>query len=131
MTLLSEFLYISLSSGWDSKFNNVATPVISFVAVIIYTITLYYSIKQNRIILSQNRTILSQGIKPFYDKEIDNLIEKAKKIKIIEDNLYRNKEINALNYVEFIKESLVSLYHNKDFMQEYNLDMIKKIRVIK
>jgi ABC-type uncharacterized transport system permease subunit len=46
-----------------SNFNNTLTPIISFCAFIVYTIALFTTIRQNKIILSQN-------IKPFFEKQI-------------------------------------------------------------
>jgi len=62
-----------LNLKFDSnEFNNIATPILTMIATPIYALALYTTIRQNKITLSQN-------LKPFYEKEIDNLILKAKK----------------------------------------------------
>lgn len=115
---------LSCSDFDSNEFNNIATPFIALSAAIIYAIALFHSIKQNKI-------ILSQGINPFYDKEIDKLIKKAKKIEFVNDYLYQNEKVNALNYVEYITKSLISLSNNKTFMEEYNKEMFENNEIYK
>ena len=50
-----------------SNFNNILTPIISFCAFIVYSLALITTIRQNKIILSQN-------IKPFFEKQIDEYL---------------------------------------------------------
>ena len=58
---------------FDSEnFNNIFTPILAFIAIITYSIALFTSIKQNRILHNQN-------IKPYYLKAIKKLRNKAKK----------------------------------------------------
>lgn len=98
----------------SSDFNNVVTPSLSFVAIIIYAWALANTIRQNKI-------ILSQSIKPYYEKEIENKVSEAKKILIDVDvlNLERHEKVNPLNYIRIITTTIASLSQNKDFVEDY------------
>lgn len=99
----------------DESFNNIATPFVALLSLVVYSIALFHSFRQNRI-------ILSQGIKPDFDKQIDKLVKTAKKIRFVNknENLYLDEEINALNFLDYIEKSLLTLVHNKEYMELYN-----------
>lgn len=97
----------------SSNFNNILTPIISFLAFIIYALALYMTIKQNKILLSQN-------IKPFYEKRIDELIINSKKNKI---NYYTDdeiKECHLLEYINVLNKKIIELGINKDYLLDLN-----------
>jgi len=96
----------------SNKFNNIFTPIISFLAFIVYALALYMAIKQNEIILSQN-------IKPHYENEIDEYIAKAKEISIKNSLVLGSKEYNGFQYVDAIKDSLLTLTNDKDYNEDY------------
>lgn len=81
------------------NFNNIFTPILTMLATIIYGIALFISIRQNKI-------ILSQSIKPYYEKEIKKLAKRAKKTIIENKIIFPNEKINALNYIRFINKSV-------------------------
>lgn len=93
-------------------FNNVVTPVFTIVSVVIYSFALFITIAQNKIILSQN-------IKPFFEKEIEKLLIKGKEIDI-ESILFENEKINALNYTQYINKTFLLLSKNKEYIEDYN-----------
>ncbi len=104
----------------STKFNNITTPLISIIALIIYTIALFTTINQNKIILSQN-------IKPHFEREIEELVKKAEEIKFIYTYNQEIKEYNALNYISGITLTYRNLRLNADFINDYqNPDNIPK-----
>ncbi|WP_290834428.1 hypothetical protein [Flavobacterium sp.] len=123
ISILIILICIDLSTGiwyWNklnlkfdsSEFNNVVTPLLTMVATPIYAWALYTTIKQNKITLSQN-------LKPFYEKEIDNLVLKGKKIKFEDSKLFGKKKINALNFVKYISKCFVNLSLNEQYREDY------------
>lgn len=101
----------------STEFNNILTPLLTISAVIIYA----WALNTTR---NQNKIILSQSIKPFYEKEIQKYVDKAKVIKI-ESNLSRDENINGLNYIEHISDTLLSMTQNEDFINDYNISKSK------
>jgi hypothetical protein len=100
---------LNLDFSSDS-FNDIVTPIISFFAFVTYAITLIYLIKQNKIILSQN-------LKPHYEKEYNLLVKKAKKT-IIEKGIIKPKKYNALNIVNAIYWSLYELTDSSNYNED-------------
>ncbi len=96
----------------STEFNNILTPLLTFVATIIYGWALLTTIGQNKI-------ILSQSIKPFYEKEIDKLLKKAETTQIKKTNLYENEDVNLINYTEYISNTFLKLTENKDYNEDY------------
>jgi len=97
-----------------NNYNNIITPTFAVVATIIYGLALFNTIKQNKIILSQN-------IKPYYEKEIENLKTKAEAI-IIDGTLLSQTEpvkINALNFIKVINDTIIGLSQNNEFLEDY------------
>ena len=97
----------------STKFNNIVTPFLTIVSVIIYAWALFTTTKQNKIILSQN-------IKPFYEREIEKLYKKAKKTKI-KGKILEQKEINLINYTKHIRYTFITLKNNKEFQEDYDM----------
>lgn len=91
-------------------FNNVVTPLFTIISVIIYSVALFLTISQTKIILSQN-------IKPFYEKEIEKFINKAENIKI-ESILFEEENVNALNYITYISKTFIKLIRNKEYIED-------------
>jgi len=122
LILFSTLLIIDLASGiwyWNrlnllfdsTEFNNILTPTISFFAFIIYGLALFMTIKQNKIILSQN-------IKPHYENEIERYLLKAKQISIKNHFDPESKTVNGFDYVDLIQDKLLSLTKNKDYNED-------------
>ena len=89
------------------------TPVFSILAVIVYSLALFTTIRQNKIILSQN-------IKPFYEKEIEKLLSEGKTLKFF--SLSQNKEkedTDAFNYLNSIHDKLISLSRDEFYREDY------------
>lgn len=98
----------------SANFNNIITPTFTIIATLIYGFALFNTMNQNKI-------ILSQSLKPHYEKEIENLVIKSREIKI-EGELTNNDEsikINALNYIEAINNSIIKLSKNKEYLEDY------------
>ncbi|PIF34318.1 hypothetical protein CLU81_4957 [Flavobacterium sp. 9] len=94
------------------EFNNLVTPSLTIIATIIYAYALFLSLKQNKIVLSQN-------IKPHYERETENLINDARNIKIENKTIHSDQDINVTNYIQFINESILNLAKNKEFLEDY------------
>lgn len=97
-----------------SNYNDIVTPIFSVIATIIYAWALFNTIKQNKIILSQN-------IKPYYEKEVENLKSKAEGI-IIDGTLLSPTEppkITALNFIKIINDTIITLSQNQEFLEDY------------
>ena len=101
----------------SSNFNNVVTPIATCIAVYIYAMALLNSFKQNKILLSQT-------IKPYFEKEIDRLINEYDEITIptflIENKIMKDKIINVRNYINFINYICIELSKNEDFKSDFN-----------
>lgn len=105
-----------LNLKFDSeKFNNIITPLFTIIATIIYAFALFTTINQNKIILSQN-------LKPLYEKEIEILITKSRDIKIKGEitNDAEPIEITALNYIKAINNTIINLSQNNEFIEDYS-----------
>jgi hypothetical protein len=108
--------YLEFSS---QLFNNILTPIISLIAVIIYSFALYQSIKQNKIMHSQYRILFSQNIKPYYEKEIEFLLTKAEGLTIKNLTLELGQtSFNALNYTSGIYSAISLLIYNQEFQED-------------
>lgn len=100
--------------AFDSQvFNNLISPLAAIIALPIYSWALYTTIRQNKIILSQN-------IKPHFEREIDQLIVKAKNT-FIEDEIGQNhtpEELNALNFPKLFMSVFHRLTTNADYKKD-------------
>lgn len=96
----------------SNEFNNISTPIISFFAFIVYALALYMTIKQNKIILSQN-------IKPHYENEIEEYKIKAKGISIKNTFILDSIEYNGFEYIDAINDSLIQLTKDNDYNEDY------------
>lgn len=101
----------------STYFNNIVTPLATCIAAYIYALALFNSIKQNKILLSQT-------IKPYFEKEIDRLIIESDEITIrtviIENKIKINKIINVRNYIHLIYDICEELSKNEDFENDFN-----------
>ncbi len=97
----------------SAEYNNIITPTLTFIATVIYGSALFLTIRQNKIILSQN-------IKPHYEREIESYIAEARNVKIVSTTVHSDKEINATNYIEYINESILALCRNQQFLEDYD-----------
>lgn len=103
------------------EFNNILTPSLTIIATIIYATALFLSLKQNRIVLSQN-------IKPHYEIELENLINDAANTKIESNIVHVDQDINVTNYMKYLNDSILNLARNAQFLEDYqNYNEGKKI----
>ncbi len=102
----------------SSEFNNILTPIFTLISTIIYGWALLTTIGQNKI-------ILSQSIKPFYEKEIEKLIKKAETTQTEKTILYANEDINLLNYTKYIIKTLLKLTEHKHYNEDCETFEIK------
>lgn len=117
-----QFFYDFYSNLFESSsdFNNKVTPIISIIAVIIYALALYNTINQNKILLSQN-------LKPYFENEIENFIKKSKKEltskKLLIDRIELPKKITAQNYINVLSRVFIALIKNSEYqsdLKEFN-----------
>lgn len=95
-----------------STFNNISTPIIASVSFLVYSAALFFTIKQNKIILSQH-------LRPYYEREIDRTINELEKEKINTDLIETNgKEYNAINYPNLILKLLNQLTENNEYLKD-------------
>jgi len=96
----------------SSEFNNVSTPIIGIISFIVYSLALFLA-------FSQNKTILSQHLRPYYEREINRTINELEKEKIdtvlIETD---GKEYNGINYPNLISNQLMILSKNTDYLKD-------------
>jgi hypothetical protein len=101
----------------SAYFNNIVTPIATCIAVYIYTMALFNSVKQNKILLSQT-------IKPYFEKEIERLIKESDEIIIrtvlIKNKIMKDKIINVKNYIDLINDICIELSKNEDFKNDFN-----------
>ena len=74
------------SVDWE-LFSQIATPVISFLAFIVYGAALYTSMKQNKI-------TASTSLIPYYDEEIQNFVRDKKEVGFFEETLDALYDLN-------------------------------------
>lgn len=99
---------------WE-LFALVAGPIISLIAVIIYGLALRLSPRQNKVLLSQN-------IKPNFEKEIAALEEEAKEKKYNHATPGYTKVYNNLSFTQGIIDSLNKISNDEDYRE----DLLKK-----
>lgn len=96
------------SFDWE-LFALVATPIISFLAFLVYGAALFTSIKQNKI-------TTSASLIPYYEEEVRNLIESGSALKLEDSSL--NKTLNAFDFPSHFISAFVFLqsdiYYQKD-----------------
>jgi hypothetical protein len=101
-------LYLVFDSG---NFNNIVTPVVSILALVTYAGTLFHLINQNQI-------ALSQSLKPFYEKELDELLKKASMISVEAYNGNETINYSVYNFIEGIKLSFSKLQNFDSFKRD-------------
>lgn len=97
----------------STEYNNILTPSLTIVATLIYGYALFLSLKQNKIVMSQT-------IKPHYEREIENYIDEAKKIKITSKTVHSDQDIDITNFMKYINESIYSLARNQEYLEDYD-----------
>jgi hypothetical protein len=96
----------------SSEFNNITTPIISVVSFIVYSLALFLAFKQNK-------TILSQHLRPYYEREINRTINELEKEKIDTEIINTDgKEYNGINYPNLISDQLIVLTKNSDYLKD-------------
>lgn len=95
-----------------ANFNNIITPILTLIAIIIYGLALFTSIKQNRI-------IYDQSILPYYLDEIKKLKKKAKNKNFDTLNLFEGKKVNLLNFTTHLFSAITNLTKNIEFLKDY------------
>jgi hypothetical protein len=105
------FFWNRLNLRFDStNFNNVLSPIIGIISVVVYSIALFLAFRQNAIIHSQQ-------LRPYFEKEIDKLIEKIKQrtvdLKFVTAD--RN-DYNGITYPNLIRDLLVQLTKDENFL---------------
>lgn len=91
------------------NFNNIVTPIATSLAFIVYLFTLFYFVNQNKL-------LLSQSLKPFYEKQINDLIEKADLVKV----QIGTNEYNIYNYIGYIKKMLENINIDDNYKSDLN-----------
>lgn len=111
--LLNYWFFFDYHLKFDSQiFNNILTPILTLFSVIIYAFTLNVALKQNKVILSQN-------IKPYFEKRIINMQKMAKKISFFEkDSKGDLLPINGINYIDYINKAFKELINDEDYNKD-------------
>lgn len=94
------------------NFNNIATPILALIAIVIYGLALFTSIKQNRIIFGQT-------IQPYFLEEINKLKKKAKEKRFDSNKVIKGENVNLLNFTTHLSSTIVNLTRNVDFLNDY------------
>ena len=107
-----EFSFLNKDYLFNTEiFNNLITPLATIISIFIYFIALRFTFFQNRVILSQN-------LKPHYENEIENLklefLNRKIKIDLNPDATVHN----GINYVTAIKDKILKLAQNPDFVTD-------------
>jgi len=95
----------------SATFNNVATPLLTVSAIIIYGIALNTSMKQNKI-------ILSQSLKPQYDELISDLYSKGSQRTQFFEFEGVDFSYSPLNYIPKIIKALHLLRNNDEYIED-------------
>ena len=96
----------------SENFNNIVTPIATSLAFIVYLFTLFYFV-------SQNKLLLSQSLKPFYNKQIDDLIKRTNLVKVH----IGADEYSIYNYIVYIKKLLDNINDDDNYkcdLDKYN-----------
>lgn len=123
LTLIAIFLIInfftkfwiidtSLMDADLENFNNLLTPTISLLAFVTYSIALFFTIRQNKLLISQN-------IKPFYEELIQDYINKAQNIELDFGNYFESKTFNALNYISPLNSLILSILIDSSYTHDF------------
>ena len=96
------------------KFNNIVTPIVGIVSVIVYSAALLINFWQSKVIQSQH-------FRPYYEKEIENiktqLVNNKFSINFIETEY---EECNGINFPSVIMEQLSALTRHDDYYEDLN-----------
>jgi hypothetical protein len=92
----------------DSVFNNIITPLSGLLSIIIYSIALFITIRQNKI-------INSHSLKESYLKGISRFKTDANNIKVELKGLF---DTNFLNFRTIINEIFMQLWRNNDYIKD-------------
>jgi len=97
-----------------ANFNDISTPILTFISIIIYGIAL-------RVTINQNKIILSQSLIRHYEKVVEELTTKAKEIKLEGAHIekYKDIKIDAFNWVTVVSEILADLSLNKEYNEDF------------
>lgn len=129
LILIALLLFLDIITGlyyWNrdnlrfsyENFENLLLPLISFLSLVVYTWALMLAFKQNK-------TIVSQHLFYFYEKEIDRLKLKLEKKEITTSLVdFEGENINGLNYPVQLGKNLYDLYSNDDYLED--LDSYEK-----
>ena len=99
--------------------NNVVTPIIAIFSLFVYGYTLRIAIRQNETAAYQNKVILSQNIKPYYEKEIEECIQKAKITELDRQTRSLGEPCTPFNYIRKINSQLIALMENPEYDEDY------------
>ncbi|MEZ4811540.1 MAG: hypothetical protein R2819_14365 [Allomuricauda sp.] len=107
------FYWNRLNLSFDSsEFNNISTPIIATASFIVYSLALFLAFKQNK-------TILSQHLRPYYEREIDKIVSDLENEKINTELIdTHEKEYNRINYPNLLFSQLAELSRNSDYLKD-------------
>lgn len=93
----------------DSAFNNIVSPIANLIAIGIYTLTLFYSIRQNKVINSFR-------FKETFIKEMNSLKNNLLKNSI---KVNESKNINTIDFYFEIDNVLNRLWEDKEYNDDF------------
>ncbi|PQJ31320.1 hypothetical protein BST92_05000 [Nonlabens arenilitoris] len=108
-------LWTNLETYFDSKvFNEIATPIATIIAVIIY----YGALKSTQ---NQNAITKSNNDKNYFEEIIKEYQDKAKSTSVKYHNDYSNKSINFTELVEEVIINIDTMIYNEDYQSDLKL----------
>lgn len=116
--MIEEIFY---STDWE-LFSWIATPLISLLAFFFYGAALFTSIKQNKI-------TTSTSLIPYYEEEIENVIEIGKNLEIIKTP--NGTIINGFNFSSLFKTTMFMLHSDQNYerhVEEGNFNALQTLK---
>ena len=90
------------------NFNLIVTPITGICATIGFTIALFFSIRQNQILTSQN-------LKPHFESEIDRI---RKVLEALEISAAHKENCNGLTYFSTMRKYIFLIWGNQEYRED-------------
>lgn len=109
-----------------ANFNNIVSPITGLISFVVYFLTLLYVIKQNNEIQFQSRIIQSQNLRPYYEKSIDNIIQKVKDTKyVLKIPNEPDTPYDGFNFINVIQDAVDLLHKDKHYLEDIKLEKME------
>jgi hypothetical protein len=94
------------------EFNNLATPIAAVFSIIIFG---YIAYQQNELMETQNQLILSQSLKPYYKKQIEDLFDRENPERRL---IVGDQEVDLFEYANNIPHFLERIVLSDDYKRD-------------